>query len=133
MKNIALILIVLVNLGNSSDNGSKKNLLSENNKTESSLKHKDKKTNSNKVECPIIGGGGHEGMFVHDIIYTYQVKKGGCFKTQTMINMDFPKLLSKCLVEDNDKDCNITIDDIELVSKVDSFGFNSTQVGTKIE
>ena len=114
MKNIALILIILVNLGNSSDN-------------------KSKKINSNKVECPTIGGGEYEGMFARNTIYTYQVKKGGCFKTQTMIDIDFPELFPKCLVEDNDKDCNITVEDIELVSEVDSFGFNSTQVGVKVE
>ena len=120
MKKIALALIVLGSLGNSFDdeNKFKKALLSERDKTKEPFIEV---VGNFDFDCPIIGKS-LIGERVRNKIYVYHVKKEGCFKTQKVLNKEVKKLALKCLLENHSKDCNITVDDIELVEEYTAIG-----------
>ena len=127
MKKTLLALIVLANLGNSSEEESFVKIKKKENFNKSFIVshstpryNKDRNYNIEKsfvfecpkIENPILGSK-----------YTYQVKKNGCSTSQIVIDREIDKNSFdardsiKCFLKNQPKDCNITVDDIKFVKR----------------
>jgi len=98
------------------ENEFKKALMAENNKTKESYIEI---VGNFDFECPTLGKS-IIGERVRNTTYIYHVKKEDCFKTQKVLNKEVKKSALKCLLENHSKNCNITVDDIELVKEYTS-------------